>query len=198
MDDKPRFLVDVDDVLRNLVHNMVRIYNRDFKDNKKYEDVTIYYVNESFREIVEAGVDPINYFFRDNGHELFYKSEPIDGAVEAVNSLRDYGYVEIVTKQRSLENKIDTLRWLDENGVKYDSVSFVKHKSTVLCDYFIDDFHENFIDCGNGHNVGVLINAPYNQNINIDKLAKENNFASAIRCNTIKEFTEWYKTNVTR
>ena len=183
-----RFLVDVDDVLRNLVPNMIRLYNKEFRTDMKYDDVGIYYVNQSFPKLAERYGDATKWFFQDHGHELFAGSEAIDGAVEAVNRLRDYGTVHIVTKQRSLENKMDTLQWLDDHGVMYDSVSFVTHKSTVCCDVFIDDFHENFIGCGSEGAVGILIEAPYNRKLDMELLRQSTNFSRILRYNSISEF----------
>ena len=185
---KKKFLVDVDDVLRSLVPNMVRIYNEEFNENMSYDDVTIYYVDKSFPKVKERFDNVPHWFFQVHGHELFYESEPIKGAVEAVNKLREYGTVEIVTKQRSTQNKVDTLMWLDRVGVKYDSVSFVTHKSIVCCDYFIDDFHENFIGCGSEGATGILINAPYNRNIDLNQLKPYTGFSRILRYDSLADF----------
>ena len=100
-----KFLVDVDDVLRSLVPHMVELYNKEFNDSfMTYDDVRIYYVNQSFPKVAEKYGDATHWFFQEHGHELFYDSEPIKGAVDAVNKLREYGTVEIVTKQRSTKN----------------------------------------------------------------------------------------------
>ena len=185
-----KFLVDVDDVLRNLVHNMVRLYNKEFGTNMAYDDVKIYFTNQSFPKAVEKYGDAPQWFFQEHGYELFYGSEPIEGAIEAVNKLKEYGTVHIVTKQRSVQNKIDTLMWLDKWAVKYDSVSFVTHKSIVDCDVFIDDFHENFIDCGKMGATGVLLNAPYNKDIDTENLRKYSNFSKIVRIDSLSQFVD--------
>ena len=183
-----KFLVDVDDVLRSLVPHMVEIYNKEFNENMTHDDVRVYYVNQSFPKVKERYGDVPYWFFQTHGHELFLESEPVKGAVEAVNKLRDYGTVEIVTKQRSTENKVDTLKWLDKVGVTYDSVSFVTHKSIVCCDYFIDDFHENFIGCGSEGATGILINAPYNMDIDLSVLKPYTGFYRILRYNSLADF----------
>ena len=186
-----KFLVDVDDVLRSLVPHMVELYNKEFNDSfMTYDDVRIYYVNQSFPKVTEKYGDATHWFFQEHGHELFYDSEPIKGAVDAVNKLREYGTVEIVTKQRSTQNKVDTLMWLDKVGVKYDSVSFVTHKSIVCCDYFIDDFHENFIGCGSEGATGILINAPYNRNIDLNTLKPYTGFYRILRYDSLADFVK--------
>lgn len=186
--DKKKFLVDVDDVLRSLVPHMIELYNKEFNENMTYDDVTIYYVDKSFPKVKERFDNVPHWFFQVHGHELFYESEPIKGAVEAVNKLHEYGTVEIVTKQRSTQNKVDTLMWLDKVGVKYDSISFVTHKSIVCCDYFIDDFHENFIGCGSESATGILINAPYNRNIDLNELKPCTGFSRILRYNSLADF----------
>jgi uncharacterized HAD superfamily protein len=183
-----RFLVDVDDVLRDLVHNMVQLYNREFGTNMVYDDVKIYFTNVSFPLVVEKYGDAPHWFFQEHGHELFLESGPIVGAIDAVNSLKQYGTVQIVTKQRTTQNKIDTLLWLDKVGVKYDSISFVKNKSTVRCDFFIDDFHDNFIGCGSEGGTGVLINAPYNAQVDLEQLKAETGFDRIVRYGSLAEF----------
>ena len=183
-----RFLVDVDDVLRNLCGNMLRIYNKEFNDNKKDEDLSNYFVNVSFPKVVEKHGDATKWFFQEHGHELFYGSDAINGAVNAINILKKYGTVQIVTKQRSTQNKIDTLNWLDKNEIQYDSVSFVKDKSVVCCDVFVDDYHENFINCGGDGAVGIIINRPYNKNIDLEELKTKTNFSEIVRYDSIEEF----------
>lgn len=188
--DKKKFLVDVDDVLRSLVPHMIELYNKEFNENMTYDDVIIYYVDKSFPKVKERFDNVPHWFFQVHGHELFYESEPIKGAVEAVNRLHEYGTVEIVTKQRSTQNKVDTLMWLDRVGVKYDSVSFVTHKSIVCCDYFIDDFHENFIGCGSEGATGILINAPYNRNIDLNVLKPCTGFSRILRYDSLTDFVK--------
>lgn len=188
MKNKLKFLIDIDGVLRNLVPHMVEIYNKEFGENMSYDDVKIYYVNRSFPKVGERYEDIPNWFFQEHGHELFYESEAIECAVGAVNKLKDYGTIEIVTKQRSLQNKIDTLAWLHKVGVKYDSVSFVSDKSIVCCDYFIDDFHENFVGCGTQGSTGVLINAPYNRNVDMDELKPQTGFDKILRYESLFDF----------
>lgn len=187
---KLRFLVDVDDVLRALCRNMIRIYNKEFHDNMMDKDLKIYLVDKSFPRVKDIYGNAAEWFFQTNGHELFYGSEAIEGAVDALKRLRKYGTVQIVTKQWSTENKIDTLRWLDKVGAEYDSVSFVKDKSVVCCDVFIDDYHENFINCGGDDTIGIIINRPYNENIDLEKLKERTNFSKILRYGSIKEFAD--------
>lgn len=188
MKEKLRFLVDVDDVLRGLCQSMLNVYNKEFNDNKKDEDVKVYFVNVSYPKVVEKYGDATKWFFQTHGHELFYGSDALQGAAEAVKTLREFGTVQIVTKQRSTENKIDTLKWFDKVGIEYDSISFVKDKSVVCCDFFIDDYHENFVNCGGDGAIGVIINRPYNENVNLEELRKKTNFSRIIRYDSILDF----------
>jgi len=188
MKENLRFLVDVDDVLRGLCQTMLNVYNKEFDDNKKDEDVKVYFVNVSYPKVVERYGDATKWFFQTHGHELFYGSDALKGAAEAIKILREYGTVQIVTKQRSIENKIDTLKWFDKVGIEYDSISFVKDKSVVCCDFFIDDYHENFINCGGDGAVGIIINRPYNENVDLEELRAKTNFSKIIRYDSILDF----------
>lgn len=183
-----KFLVDIDDVLRDLLINMVRIYNREFDEKMTYDDVSDYDVRKSFPKVVEKYGDVGRWFFSEHGHELFIGSNPIEGSIEAIEKLSEYGTIHIVTKQSSMDNKIDALKWLEANNIRYDSISFVKDKSIVCCDFFIDDFHDNFIGCGCEGSTGVLIDAPYNRWVGLEELKKKTGFEKIVRYKSIKDF----------
>lgn len=196
MQTNTKFLVDVDDVLMALVPSMIKLYNREFNENMVKDDVKIYYTEKSFPKVAERYGNAPEWFFQTHGHELFTGADMIDGAAEAIEMLMRFGSVEIVTKQRSTQNKIDTLRWLDKHNIKYDSVSFVKDKSIVCCEYFIDDFHENFVNCGVEGAVGILIDAPYNRDIDLNELVKRTGFDRIERWKSIYDFALDYTTNL--
>lgn len=184
------FLIDVDDVLRNLVPNMVRLYNNEFGTDMKHEDVKDYSINVSFSKVAKKYGDAYTWFFVTHGHELFYDSEAIEGAADAVRKLKKYGTIQIVTKQRSLNSKIDTLMWLEKCGIEYDNVCFVQDKTTVACDFFIDDYHDNFLFCGSDGSTGILIDAPYNAKVDIDLLKSWTGFDKIERYGSIREFAD--------
>ena len=190
-DKKYRFAVDVDDVLRSLLCNMVLLYNEEFGEALTCEDVDDYSVEKSFPKVVEKYGNATEWFFKLNAEKLFRESEPIEGAVEAINRLGKYGDVYIVTKQHGLLNKIYALEWLEKAGIRYNAVCFVEDKSIIQCDYLIDDYHENFR--GMKCSTGVVINAPYNEDVSDDYLREISECEQFRRFDSIADFVEFFE-----
>jgi len=185
------FGIDVDEVLRGLLDGMIKLYREHFDPDFKREDVKNFDVDLSFPLIKKkTGKSASDWFFRKFGHELFLNSDAIDNAASAVKELRQYGKVVLVTYQKSPDNKRDTLTWLEQNGFEYDGICFTKDKTFVHCDYFIDDNDWNFL--GSNSRYGVLIDAPYNVDVNIDELIKQSNCENILKFKSISEFVKWF------
>lgn len=181
------FGVDIDEVLRALVPGMVRLYNNEFDDNMCFSDVKDFVVDNSFPKILEeTGESASKWFFQDHGHELFYGSKEIEGAREALNILREIGKVIIISYQKTTDNKVDTLNWLAEHQMRYDGICFVKDKSVVHTTWMVDDNDWNFI--GSNAEFGALINAPYNEDTDIDELCRKSNCSEIKRYGSLLEF----------
>lgn len=189
------FAVDVDEVLRDNLTNMLKVYNKEYGDNKKLSDVTDFQVDKVFTKITEATGDTASkYFFDEHAKEVFTDSKAIDGAKEAIDKLRKYGKVIIVTYQKNTENRIRTLKWLDRYDIKFDGICFLHDKSFVNTDYFIDDNDWNFIGCNCTH--GILINRPYNQGVNLLELKSKSNCKNIFRYTSLSKFADWFEENV--
>ena len=182
------FGIDVDEVLRSLCSEMVRLYNREFDDCIEMENLKAFDVDISFPRIKkETGESASRWFFQKHGYELFYGSPALINAPEAVKKLREMGHqVYIISYQKTLNNKVDTLLWLQKYKIEYDGICFVKDKTVIHLDYLIDDNDWNFIKCNCTH--GVLITAPYNKNINLDLLKKVSNCETMERADSLIEF----------
>lgn len=164
MDKNLVFCIDCDEVLRSTLGNMVRIYNEEIGDDMKYEDVKSFDVSVSFPRIEEeTGIPPREWFFDCHSEELFLNSKPIKGVKKAIDILKKYGTVVILTYQRSCENKLHTIEWLCKNKLMCDDVCFLKQKRLMRCDYLIDDNEDNFK--GSHAKNAILITAPYNDRI---------------------------------
>ena len=189
------FAVDVDEVLRDNLSNMLRVYNEEYNDNKKLSDLHDFQVDISFPKISEVtGRTASKYFFEQHAKEVFTDAEAIEGAKEAIDILREYGKVIIVTYQKNTENKIRTLEWLDKNDIKFDSICFTRDKSIVHADYMIDDNDWNFIGCNCCH--GILIDRPYNQKVKLNELKEQSNCKNIFRYTSLMNFAKWFKANV--
>ena len=160
------FAVDIDGVLRDNLSKMVEIYNHYFNDNKTCEDVVDFKCENIFPRIEkETGVKASEWFFQLHSAEVFEDSLPFEGALEAFNGLQQYGKVIIVSYQKTTENKIQALKWLEKHGFPTTDVCFLKDKTLLHTDYLIDDNDWNFKNTNVKH--AVLIDAPYNKDINL-------------------------------
>lgn len=188
------FAVDVDEVLRDNISNMLKVYNEEYGDNKTLSDIHDFQVDKVFTKVSElTGETASKYFFETHAQEVFTDADVIEGAKEAIDILRNYGKVIIVTYQKNTENKIRTLEWLDKHDIKFDSICFTRDKSIVNADYMIDDNDWNFIGCNCCH--GILINRPYNQQSNLVEIKNKSNCCDISRFTSLKKFADWFRNN---
>ena len=160
--DKTTFVVDLDGVLRDIFSQMIKLYNNEFGENMKPEDVKDYDVEVSFPKAHAAYGSSYHYFFEKHADYVFLLCPPMKGAVEAIKRLKEYGKVVIATIQPTTHNKILALKWLDKWGVSYDEIRFVDKKVGIDCDYFIEDYPKNMEGAGG---LKILIDATYNQGV---------------------------------
>ena len=183
------FAVDVDEVLRALVPGMIELYNKACSTNLKFEDVTEFKTEISFPLIEKMFNVPSSYFFfQKHGHDLFSNAPALPNIKEALDILRKQGKIVIVTYQKSLVNKIDCLEWLDKHQIYYDDICFLKDKTLLHADYLIDDNHWNFQ--GSYVTNGILINAPYNKNIDLKTLTGSSYCAKIERFDSLYDFAK--------
>jgi 5'(3')-deoxyribonucleotidase len=185
------FGIDCDEVLRSLLNGMVSLYNEKFGENMTRDEVRDFNVEVSFPKITEmTGKTSAEWFFQEHGQELFLKSPALPGINQAIQKLRKYGQVIIITYQKTYQNKLDTLNWLINNKVEVDGLCFLKNKTLLHVDYLLDDNWWNFL--GSNADTGVLITAPYNEDIAVDELIEKSNCKKMYRFSSLEEFADWY------
>ena len=185
------FAIDVDEVLRSLLKNMVALYNENFGENLEVNDVKDFVVENSFPKIYETtSISPSKWFFQDHGEELFARGEAFPGIKSDIETLRQYGDVIIVTYQKTYQNKIDTLKWLEEHGLAPDGICFLKDKTLLHTTYLLDDNDWNF--CGSNADIGVLITAPYNVDKDINDILETSNCKMMMRCESLHDFVQQF------
>ena len=185
------FAIDVDEVLRSLLKNMVALYNENFGENLDVNDVKDFVVENSFPKIYETtGISPSKWFFQDHGEELFVKGEAFPGIKRDLDVLRQYGDVIIVTYQKTYQNKIDTLKWLEEHGLAPDGICFLKDKTLLHTTYLIDDNDWNF--AGSNADIGVLVTAPYNVDKDLNDILEASNCKAMMRCESLHDFVQQF------
>lgn len=95
---------------------------------------------------------------------LFYKAEPYPGAVEALHELHELGHsVHIVTARHHPVGRRDTVAWLEDHGVHYDSLTFSDDKTCVPVDVFVEDNLPNAEACAKAGVKSFLMDRPWNQ-----------------------------------
>ena len=167
MDYKPTLAIDVDGVLRDNLQIICDIYNREFDEQKKVEDIKDFRTEISFPKIEERyGCSANKWLFQDHSKEIFLDAPQFEHVTENIEKLKEYFSIIICTYQKTDLNKIHTIQWLTNNGIQYDSIFFAKDKTRLICDLFVDDNDWNFI--GSNAQFGVLIDAPYNTNKDIE------------------------------
>ena len=166
--------IDMDGVIRNIFDNMCDIYNTNFGTNITVDDIFDYDVEVVFPKIREKfGMSAADYFFKEKSVDIFLLSKPYDGVKEAVEKLRNNGHkVVIVTWQYTLDNKLRTLKFLDNNQIPYDDICFTRDKWMIQGDWIIDDNPEFIFDeRETAHK--MLIRMPYNKGIRFDGLREK-------------------------
>lgn len=185
------FAIDCDEVLRKTLDRMISLYNEHFNGNKTRDDVKDFKCEKSFPEIEAAtGVTASKWFFQEHSTELFLNTEPFPNIKEDIDTLRQFGKVIILTYQKSYQNKIETLQWLEKQGIECDGVCFLKDKTLLHADFLIDDNDWNFIGSHVKH--GILIDAPYNKDKNIVELHSRSNCESIERRHNLHDFVELF------
>ena len=181
--------IDVDGVLRDNLQIMVDLYNEHFNDNKDVSDVKDFRTEITFPKIEsETGMSSSHWFFQLHSDEIFLDAKPFDKVKEDIKRLSEIANIIIITYQKSVNNKKQTLDWLEKNGIEYDGIVFIKDKTKLICDYLIDDNDWNFIGSNAKH--GILIDAPYNENKKTEEILYTSNCESLVRYKNLHEFTK--------
>lgn len=193
MDKNFVFAIDCDEVLRQTLDAMVDLYNKHFNGNKTRDDVKDFVCENSFPDIQPAtGMTASQWFFQEHSKELFFETKPFPDIKEDIERLRKYGRVLIITYQKSYVNKIDTLRWLEAQGIECDGICFVKDKALVNADYLVDDNDWNF-RCSGVKNA-IVVNAPYNKDVPDDQILQSSAFINTVnRVDSLHEFVDKFE-----
>ena len=162
------FAIDVDGVVRDILTQMISIYNDRYGGYSKkisMEDFTEYDLAK-FNSTVIA--NPSYWFFNLMAHETFYLAQPYKNAIEALYILSEMGDITLVTKQTCQEAITYTVKWLYKYDVPYDNLCFVSDRKNIVgnnFDYFVDDYVKNFEHSNAKTN--ILVKQPYNTNLEL-------------------------------
>jgi 5'-nucleotidase len=152
--------IDIDDTISEFVENWLRIYNKDFNDNLKKEDILDWNISQFVKP--EAKGTIYNYI---NKPRVFRTAKPIKNALPIINKFREKAKrIIYVTANDGAGAK---LPWLFKYGFIHTSEDFVVayDKSLIRADILIDDRPENVMSFKGW---GILLTQPWNQNIDYE------------------------------
>ena len=192
MNKKLKIAVDCDEVLRCTVSRMLEVYNREFHASKKMEDIENFDVAVSFPDIIEkTGHTAAHWFFEIHSREIFFDNKSFPGSDWAIEELKKYGDVTILSYQKSYNNKKDTLDFLHKEGLDTSNVCFLNDKSRLDCDIIIDDNPDYFKNCK--AKVCVLITAPYNKNVDLKSISDSCDCEKVFRFKSLFDFAKYFR-----
>ena len=131
-----------------------------------YEDLGLNL--DQFKGTIEAGIADRQMFVNDKHTHLDF---PEPGFTSVMVKLRARGHhMHVVTHRNAKGAARQTLDWFERYGVPTDAVHFVRDKSVVRVDLMIEDSPGNFYDLVNSGIPTVLMDQPWNQNVNATRV----------------------------
>lgn len=186
--------IDIDEVLCDSITPILDFYNTNYNGNLSMQDLSRFvYLGFLGNTKEEAGKKLLHYNSTD-GH---LKSNPIDGAKEAVDILSKKHELKIITS-RPYYIKDETVTWLNQHFPnKFNEIIFNntdnrnshkpgngRQKSEILneigAEVLIEDMLNYAIDCPN-HIKVFLIDKPWNQGDTPKNVARVNSWSEIIK-----------------
>lgn len=137
-----RILIDLDGCVTDLHGKWLAAYNAAWEDQLTRADMLrAYHVHECVRP--DCGVAVYDLILEPG---FFDDLEPLPGAVEAVEVLREHHEVLICTAAAGPDSARAKLDWCrDHLGLSRKDVIITHRKELVACDVFIDDAPKNLV-----------------------------------------------------
>ena len=162
--------VDVDSVLRDFPHDLVRVIKREHPEwyNEEYPVPDQWEMDKCFHATTE---EINNVYWYEHTAEIMGNGTPIKENVDYLKKLlkeSEHTFV-CVTSQRE-HARFHTLNWLGKQELNFESVYFKKSadKWTTEIDYIIDDSPNVYTHWRNGRSSDsgfLLIDRPHNQKV---------------------------------
>ena len=154
---KKRIAVDMDGVIANLHDVWLKIYNSDYNDNLRKEDITLW----NWHVLCKPECGEKLYRYLDNP-DLFRNLPVIEGSQEVLKELSSKYDIFICSAPYNINNVLPKVEWLRKNFPFLNEKNFVftRNKGILNADFLIDDNPDNFIDF---RGEGLLFDAPHNR-----------------------------------
>lgn len=147
--------VDVDDVIRDFVPEVVREYNMQHGTHYNINQVIAWEVKETLPKMGD---------FRDwifKNYTVLLNAPPIKGSIETLKELKKMNNINIYIATNQFKGlEALTVKWLNMHDVPYDGLFFSRNKFMLNGDVLIDDKIGN-LEKFNGRK--ILIDKPWNQ-----------------------------------
>lgn len=155
---RKRILIDIDSVIADLVPEWLNLYNTDYNDFVKVEQITEWDMTKFVKP--ECGTKIYDYLHYIH---LYDRVRPIDGAISSIHWLRQHDYdVRFVTSGVQPAK----IEWLGNHGLLINEhflfspdVIVAHDKSIIKADIMIDD---NIKNCENFQGKSILFAQPWN------------------------------------
>lgn len=172
-----RLILDMDGVQADLMHTWLLDYNAEYGDTKTHADITGWGVHNYVKP--ECGQKVYRYLWQEG---LYDRVPIIAGLKEALPQLVGLG-LDLATATKCDHNPTmiaGKMAWLKRNSqeIPEDNWAFVSNKGMLQGDLLVDDNPEylNEFLIRNPHAVGLLFDAPWNQDLEAYTTTQEHRF----------------------
>lgn len=147
----------MDGVIANLHDVWLQIYNSDYNDNLRKEDITLW----NWHVLCKPECGEKLYRYLDNP-DLFRNLPVIEGSQEVLKELSSKYDIFICSAPYNIKNVLPKVEWLRKNFPFLNEKNFVftRNKGILNADFLIDDNPDNFIGF---RGEGLLFDAPHNR-----------------------------------
>jgi len=131
-----RVIIDTDDVIREFVPTLIKVYKQYYPHDVLYE-INTWTLSKHF----PIGEDIYKFFAKEHIAEIFYEAPLMRHAREFLNKLKKDKdiFIILATSQKSLECRAVTMQWYLKHKIPHNDIVFTEDKSTINGDYLIDD-----------------------------------------------------------
>jgi 5'-nucleotidase len=150
--------IDQDQVLADLMTSWLELYNKDYEDNLKSEDIRGWNISEYVKK--ECGTKIFSYL---DDYGLFRNLSVVENSQSVVKELSKHYRVFVTTSATSYTNAlVAKVEWLREHFdfIPRENIVLCGNKSIINADIMIDDgIHNLEAFMGTGR---ILFSAPHN------------------------------------
>lgn len=153
-------LIDLDSTVTDLTKSWLGKYNKLYKDNVTISDIKDW---DTHKFTPKAGRDLYKLLTPD----LFRNLDPYDGAINAVNYIRNLGHEVVFVTSAPKGTELAKIDWVEKyfSWASRGDIIFAKKKYLIKGDIFIDDAPHNLVQYREFNPKAIIysIEHPYNK-----------------------------------